>query len=80
MNCALLPISDLGGALDILSESLPEELIDLLDWFRDFYVVRKNCSLQGRRSARFSAAMWNLYECILINKYHINNHSEATYR
>jgi len=48
---AFVPISDLDDALDTLSESLPEELIDLLDWFEDFYIGRKNRSREGRRPA-----------------------------
>ncbi|KAL4097696.1 hypothetical protein QTP88_022427 [Uroleucon formosanum] len=77
---AFVPISDLDDALDILSESLPEELIDVLDWFEDFYIGRKNRSREGRRPARFSPAMWNLYERVLTNKDRTNNHAEAANR
>ncbi|XP_060845775.1 uncharacterized protein LOC132925392 [Rhopalosiphum padi] len=77
---AFVPISDLDDALDILSESLPEELIDLLNWFEDFYIGRKNRSRVGRRPARFSPTMWNLYERVLTNKDRTNNHAEAANR
>ncbi|CAI6358531.1 unnamed protein product [Macrosiphum euphorbiae] len=71
---------DLDDALDILSESLPEELIDILDWFEDFYIGRNNRSREGRRPARFSPTMWNLYERVLTNKDRTNNHAEAANR
>jgi len=77
---AFVPISDLDDALDIVLESLPEELIDLLDWFEDFYIGRKNRSCEGRRPTRFSLAMWNLYERVLTNKDRTNNHAEAANR
>jgi len=77
---AFILISDLDDVLDILSESLPEELIDLLDWFEDFYIGWKNRNREGRQPARFSPAMWNLYERVLTNKDRTNNHAEAANR
>jgi hypothetical protein len=31
-----VPMPDIDASLNILSENLPNELIDLLDWFVDF--------------------------------------------
>lgn len=71
------PIPDLDDSLDILKENLPNKLIDLLDWFEDFYtpVGRKNRSCEGRRPARSPPAIWNLYRCILTNKDRTNIHA-----
>jgi len=77
---AFVPLSNIDDALDILSESLPEQLINSLDWFEDIYIRLKNCSREGRWPAQFFQAMWNLYERVLTNKYRTNNHTEALNR
>lgn len=69
-------LTDLDDTLDILLESLPEELKNSLNWFEDFYIGQKNCSREGWQPTLFSPKMWNLYECVLINKYCTNNHAK----
>ncbi|KAE9534905.1 hypothetical protein AGLY_008197 [Aphis glycines] len=64
---AFVPISDLDDALEILSESLPEELIDLLDWFEDFYIGRKNRSREDRTNNHAEAVNRRLNQ-LMANK------------
>lgn len=57
-----VPVPDLDDSIDILTGNLPNELIDLFDWFEYFYTGRKNRSREGQRPAWFSLAIWNLYQ------------------
>jgi hypothetical protein len=44
-------IEDIDKTVDELAEYLPNELQDLLDWFEDNYIGRKNRTKNGRRPA-----------------------------
>lgn len=55
-------IPHLNDSLDVLLENLFGKLIDLVDWFEDFYIGRKNIILDSRRPAHFPQAIWNFLE------------------
>lgn len=50
---AFVKIEDIDKAVDKLTEYLPDELHEFLDWFEDNYIGCKNRSKNGRRPALF---------------------------
>lgn len=77
---AFVPLSDIDEAIDFLAAQLPPELIEVLDWFEDYYVGRVNRRGNGRRPSMFPPEMWNMYERVLNHQDRTNNHAEAAHR
>ncbi|KAK4879483.1 hypothetical protein RN001_007629 [Aquatica leii] len=77
---SFVPIDNLDDAIDTLSNVLPPELHQLLNWFEDNYVGRPNRRGNGRRAPLFDVEMWNLYQRTLAGKDRTNNHAEAAHR
>ncbi|XP_022182775.1 uncharacterized protein LOC111042454 isoform X1 [Myzus persicae] len=76
---AFIPLCDLDIAADELVDELSDELIQLFEWFEEFYIGKKNRRI-GRRKPRYSHEMCNLYQRILNDSDRTNNHAEAASR
>ena len=75
-----VPVDDLSSCVDSLAESLPEELIPVLNWFEDNYIGRPNRRGAGRWSPLFPVEMWNMYQRTLDGDDRTNNYAEAANR
>ena len=77
---AFVPIAQIDKAFDQLSESLPNELQGLCNWFEDNYIGRPGRRGNARRPPLFPVAMWNLHDRVVQGVDRTNNHSEAANR
>lgn len=77
---AFVPIEDLDVATDLLADDLPDDIVPLLEWFKEYYIGRKNRRKLGHRSPQFPPEIWNLYQRVLTNQNRTNNHAEAANR
>ncbi|XP_025406828.1 uncharacterized protein LOC112680829, partial [Sipha flava] len=77
---AFVKIDDIDKVVDELAEYLPDELQDLLDWFEDNYIGRKNRSKSGRRPALFPPILWNVHDRVINDQDRTNNYAEAANR
>lgn len=77
---AFVPIEDINNAVLSLSDSVPDDVQPILDWFEDNYVGRMNRRGNGRRQPLFPHDMWNVYNRTLNQQDRTNNHVEAAHR
>jgi hypothetical protein len=77
---AFVKIDDIDKVVDELAEYLPDELQDLLDWFENNYIGRKNRSKSGRRPALFPLILWNVHDRVINDQHRTNNYAEAANR
>ncbi|KAK9687086.1 hypothetical protein QE152_g36705 [Popillia japonica] len=63
-----------------LSDNLSNELEQLLDWFEDNYIGRRNRRGAGLREPMFTPNIWNVYHRTLNGEDRRYNHAEATHR
>ena len=75
-----VPVEDMDIYVDALSEFLPDDLQELLNWFEDSYIGRANRNRRGRRPPPFPMDTWNLYHRTLNKEDKTNNHAEAAHR
>jgi len=52
-------------------------LQDLLDWFEDNYIGRKNRSKNGCKPALFPLSLWNVHDRVIVGQDQTNNYAEA---
>ena len=76
---AFVPFNKVDEYLDAVAIELPQELGDLLNWFEDTYVGRRNRRGNGR-TPLFLPEIWNLYQRTLSGEDRTNNNAEAAYR
>ena len=76
---AFVPPDHVEDSIEILADTLPDDLKPLLDWFEDYYVGRPD-RRGRRRPPRFPVQMWNVYERTLEGSSRTNNHAEAANR
>ncbi|KAJ3640461.1 hypothetical protein Zmor_003755 [Zophobas morio] len=79
-SLAFVLFEDIDGAIETLSEQIPQELQPILNWFEDFYVERPNRRGVSRRNPMFPPKTWNLYHRVLNRIDRTNNHAEAAHR
>ncbi|XP_063931856.1 uncharacterized protein LOC135143846 [Zophobas morio] len=79
-SLAFVLFEDIDGAIETLSEQIPQELQPILNWFEDFYVERPNRRSVSRRNPMFPPKTWNLYHRVLNRIDRTNNHAEAAHR
>lgn len=77
---AFVPMGYMTEAMENLADELPHELQNLLDWFEDNYIGRRNRRGRGRRAPLFPQEMWNVYERSLNDEHRTNSHAEAAHR
>ena len=77
---AFVPLNEIDEYLDAVATELPQELGDLLNWFEDTYVGRRNRRENGRRTPLFLPEIWNLYQRTLNGEDCTNNNAEAAHR
>jgi hypothetical protein len=77
---AFVKIEDIDKAVDELAEYLLDELQDLLDWFEENYIGRKNRSKNGRRPALSPPSLWNVHDRVINGQDRTNNYAEAANR
>lgn len=62
-------------ATDLVADELSDEINLLLEWFEEYYIIRKNRRKVGRRSSQFPLEIWNLYQIVFTNQNYTNNHA-----
>lgn len=77
---AFVKIDDIDKVVDELVEYLPDELQNLLNWFEDNYIGRKNISKSGRKSVLFPQILWNVHDRVIIDQDRTNYYAEAVNR
>ena len=77
---AFEPLNKIDEYLNAVATKLPQERGDLLNWFEDTYVGRRNRRGNGRRTPLFLPEIWNRYQRILNRKDRTNNNAEAAHR
>ena len=77
---AFVPLNKIDEYLDAVATELPQELGDLLNWFEDTYVGRRNRRGNGRRTPLLLPEIWNLYQRTLNGEDRTNNNAEAAHR
>lgn len=80
LSLAYVPPEHLDEAVDLLSDELPGELQELLNWFEDNYIGRPGRRANTRRPPLFPVPMWNLNNRVLEGLDRTNNHAEAANR
>ena len=77
---AFVPLNKFDEYLAAVATELPQELGDLLNWFEDTYVGRRNRRGNGKRTPLFLSEIWNLYQRTLNGEDRTNNNAEAVHR
>jgi MULE transposase domain len=75
---AFVPPDSVEQAFDELSDSCPDTLQPVLNWFEDNYIGRR--IRNGRRAATYANAIWTVYQRTLEGLDRTNNHAEAAHR
>lgn len=76
---AFVPIEKLEDALDVLKNSVDDELIPVLDYFEDNYLGKMQRN-NIRRQATFPAEIWSCYTRTIQGEARTNNYAEAGHR
>lgn len=75
---AYVPVDQVPRIFKILEQYVQEELVDVLQYFGEYYVIGRPG--RGRRKAvapRFPPEKWNQYEAALVDDHKTNNVSEG---
>ena len=78
LSLAYVPAEDVPRVLQILQEEAPENMLPVLDYFEEYYVV--GCPRRGRRRTippRYPPTLWNQHTAALTNSHKTNNVSEG---
>jgi hypothetical protein len=80
-----VPIDRLEDALEILRDTLDDELTPLLDYFEETYIGRlqlnrRRRGVPQRRPPLFSPEIWSCYERTINSEARTNNFAEAAHR
>lgn len=63
---AFIKIEDSNKANNLLSDELPDDVLSILDWFKEHYIGR--VIKYRRRTARFLPEIWKVHECEVNNE------------
>ena len=75
---AYIPLEDVRTAFDLLRDDVPDELLEVMDYFKVTYVVGRPA--RGRRAAvapRYPPPLWNVYNAAVNDTSKTNNASEG---
>lgn len=75
---AYVPLEDVRTACDLLRDDVPDELLEIMDYFKVTYVVGRPA--RGRRAAvapRYPPPLWNVYNATVNDTAKTNNASEG---
>lgn len=76
----IVPKDDIDSYMDALATALPEECVQLLNWFEDSYIGHPIRRGTGTKQTLFPAEMWNMHRHRRILQDSHNNHPEAANR
>ncbi|XP_051171104.1 uncharacterized protein LOC127287979 [Leptopilina boulardi] len=75
---AFIPPTDVENAFRLLSDEVPEDLLPIIDYFEEYYIVGRRA--RGRRTAvppRYPVPLWNQFQATLNGSHKTNNISEG---